>query len=67
MLKLASPKELAWGQTDGVKVNAVLASPQRKGLILVDFKLESAATAAGCTWAMRSAPTPCLLCGCRYA
>ena len=41
MLKLASPKELAWVRRMALKVNAVLRPLlKRKGLILVDFKLE---------------------------
>ena len=41
MLKLASPKELAWLRRTALKVNAVLRPLlKRKGLILVDFKLE---------------------------
>ncbi len=41
MLKLASPKELAWLRRTALKVNALLRPLlKRKGLILVDFKLE---------------------------
>jgi phosphoribosylaminoimidazole-succinocarboxamide synthase len=41
MLRLASPKELAWLRRTALKVNAVLRPLlKRKGLILVDFKLE---------------------------
>jgi len=41
MLKLASPKELAWLRRMALKVNTVLRPLlKRKGLILVDFKLE---------------------------
>ena len=41
MLKLASPKEVAWLRRTALKVNAVLRPLlKRKGLILVDFKLE---------------------------
>ncbi len=41
MLKLASPKELGWLRRTALKVNAVLRPLlKRKGLILVDFKLE---------------------------
>jgi phosphoribosylaminoimidazole-succinocarboxamide synthase len=41
MLKLASPKEIAWLRRMAFKVNAVLRPLlKRKGLILVDFKLE---------------------------
>jgi phosphoribosylaminoimidazole-succinocarboxamide synthase len=41
MLKLASPKEVAWLKRMALKINAVLRPLlKRKGLILVDFKLE---------------------------
>jgi phosphoribosylaminoimidazole-succinocarboxamide synthase len=41
MLKLASPKEVAWIRRMAIKVNAVLRPLlKRKGLLLVDFKLE---------------------------
>jgi phosphoribosylaminoimidazole-succinocarboxamide synthase len=41
MLKLASPKEVAWLKRMALKVNGVLRPLlKRKGLILVDFKLE---------------------------
>ena len=41
MLKLATPKEVAWLRRMALKVNAVLRPLlKRKGLILVDFKLE---------------------------
>jgi len=41
MLKLASPKEVAWLRRMALKINAVLRPLlKRKGLILVDFKLE---------------------------
>ena len=41
MLKLATPKEVAWLRRMALKVNAVLKPLlKRKGLILVDFKLE---------------------------
>jgi phosphoribosylaminoimidazole-succinocarboxamide synthase len=41
MLKLASPKEVAWLERMALKINAVLRPLlKRKGLILVDFKLE---------------------------
>jgi len=41
MLKLASPREVAWITRMALKVNAVLRPLlKRKGLILVDFKLE---------------------------
>jgi phosphoribosylaminoimidazole-succinocarboxamide synthase len=41
MLRLASPKEVAWLKRTALKINAVLRPLlKRKGLILVDFKLE---------------------------
>ena len=41
MLKLASPKEVTWLKRMALKINAVLRPLlKRKGLILVDFKLE---------------------------
>ncbi len=41
MLKLASPKELAWMKRMALKIDALLRPLlKRKGLILVDFKLE---------------------------
>jgi phosphoribosylaminoimidazole-succinocarboxamide synthase len=41
MLKLASPKEVAWIRRMAIKVNALLRPLlKRKGLLLVDFKLE---------------------------
>jgi len=41
MLKLASPKEVAWLKRMALKINALLRPLlKRKGLILVDFKLE---------------------------
>ncbi len=41
MLKLGSPKELAWMRRMALKINGVLKPfLARKGLILVDFKLE---------------------------
>ena len=41
MLKLASPKEVAWLKRTALKINALLRPLlKRKGLILVDFKLE---------------------------
>ena len=41
MLKLASPKELAWIRRTALKINAVLRPYlARKALLLVDFKLE---------------------------
>jgi phosphoribosylaminoimidazole-succinocarboxamide synthase len=41
MLKLASPKELAWVRRMALKINALLRPLlKRKGLLLVDFKLE---------------------------
>jgi len=41
MLKLASPKEVAWTKRMALRINAHLRPLlKRKGLILVDFKLE---------------------------
>jgi phosphoribosylaminoimidazole-succinocarboxamide synthase len=41
LLKLASPREVAWLKRMALKVNAVLRPHlQRRGLLLVDFKLE---------------------------
>jgi phosphoribosylaminoimidazole-succinocarboxamide synthase len=41
MMKLASPKELAWLKRTALRVNDVLRPHlSRKGLLLVDFKLE---------------------------
>jgi phosphoribosylaminoimidazole-succinocarboxamide synthase len=41
MLKLATPKELVWIKRMALRINALLRPLlKRKGLILVDFKLE---------------------------
>ncbi|MBI3637837.1 MAG: phosphoribosylaminoimidazolesuccinocarboxamide synthase [Candidatus Rokubacteria bacterium] len=41
MMKLASPRELAWIKRMALKVNATLSAHlKRRGLLLVDFKLE---------------------------
>jgi phosphoribosylaminoimidazole-succinocarboxamide synthase len=59
MLKLASPKEVAWLKRMALKINALLRPLlKRKGLILVDFKLEFGATRANSISATRSVPTP---------